>query len=1462
MKNTGKWVRRAAVFLCLLFAAAYILVRPAVVARLGPVLAEAAGERLNGSLSWRSVDLDPLYNLEFSDMELKDADGRVVFKSPSLTVGWTLWGAFSAWKNDEGVSAMVQDVLLDAPELYFAEEADGSWNIQQLLKPQKEETPGAFHGRILLKGGAANLSLQAGGSWHFRELEGQFSWLDAGRITAALSGAYEDARFSVNASYTDEKNFNAEISTDPVALTSLQEALAYLPESAPRLVLKDGTAEVTKAEVAQKDGVLTYRAEGRLSGAALSADGYELTDGAADVVVTDGAVKVSNAQIRVNGQEAAADCTVSWKTETTVDGHAEIRNAALDRLLPGEDCTGTLTAEARVSGPLSDWKQLRADGSLSLRDGRIRGLAVESAGASFQMENGKAAVSSLRVKTEDGLLNGTGSYDLGTGDFQVRAAAESLSLAPLAAIADVNGTVTGTISAAGRWDGEALTFSALSGAAEGRNLSYGAYRADAVSADFDGSGGTYRVRFYGSGLSGEGVTADSAAGEAEGNGGRWTVRYLNGTMGGGAFSLRGTYDAGQMNFTAQAGGVEAGPLAALAGQDFGGRVSLSGTLSGTTERPVFDASVSVSDGHYQKASFRQLSGRLISDGEWVTIQNAVMETAFGRHTLNGRVGLSGGHALELEETSEHTRIENILRLADIDAPVTGWIQNETSLRGTIDRPEITGRFLAWDGSAAGELYQSISADYALREDGSVCIQNGLAYLYGGTASLAGTVSMDAMDLEAALVDVDIARIFRDSPAAGRATFRGHLSGSPAHPVFDGHLMSRKISVSGAEIEQVSADMNYADGVVRVTDGFFRQRDGRFRWDGLVNAETGALSGRLHFSGWDLENALQFFQLPVSRIQGEMNGGMVIQGTLDNPSVSLNVNVGSGSLGDTPMGNGRVDLSYANGLLSIRDCYLPVGSGILAAQGTVQNGGAVDLTAAARQMEISWIPQVLGMDDLTLAGSLTAGVRLSGTLDDPSADISVTVTEPKYNGIAFDELSLMGNAEDGVFRLDQLFASKGAYKASARGTMPTAAITRVPDDRNIPFNVDVDLDNADLNALVFMADAVTSASGPVKGHLKITGPWDDPAVQGGAVVRDGTLTVETLSEPVTNIDGTLHFRGKSVELTAGADMGGGSASAAFRANWDHMQLSGYDGEAHVHMPKINSLYYKGNLDGDMTLTEERGLPKVSGTVAVRDAVIDIPMSFASGGGGLDFLMDIDVTVGDNVRLYNSLLYDMNIRGGVHAMGLLSAPAMSGRINVERGTIRYLSNEFNVTEGSAVWGGVPDSFLPVVNVKADTSVGHYKVGMELKGPPGSFVFQLHSEPSLNDTQIMTLLTLRQAPGSADNDAATGALFNAGLSMVFSGGVQDLIRNTFGLDLISITSSLTDYYSSSDSGLNDDYYYVKIGKYLFNDFMLTATMGVNNDEQSYGFRYDLKSRVGLAAWYNNDHDSYIGADYQFQF
>ena len=204
-------------------------------------------------------------------------------------------------------------------------------------------------------------------------------------------------------------------------------------------------------------------------------------------------------------------------------------------------------------------------------------------------------------------------------------------------------------------------------------------------------------------------------------------------------------------------------------------------------------------------------------------------------------------------------------------------------------------------------------------------------------------------------------------------------------------------------------------------------------------------------------------------------------------------------------------------------------------------------------------------------------------------------------------------------------------------------------------------------------------------------------------------------------------------------------------------------------------------------------------------------------------------------------------------------MTGRVNVEKGTVKLNTTEFRVDQANAVWGAEPGSFLPVVHVKANTKVGHYAIAAELDGPVGDMKTTFHSEPALNDSQILMLLTLHQDP---NKDGSTeGALFNAGLTMIFGNTMQDFLQDKIGLDLISITSNLTDYYDS-EADSNDDNYYIKIGKYLFNDFMLTATMGVNNEENSVGFHYDLTSRIGLSSWYNSKDDSYIGTDWNFRF
>lgn len=1455
MKKTVKWGSAAAAVV-LLGVSSYYLARPAAVRYIEPLLEEAAAAEINGTVTWKSVDLDASYNLELTDVVLKDAKGEDVLRAPSLTVGWTVGRAISSWQSGKGAAGVISEVFLDAPSFQLIRYEDGSWNVQNLLKPKAEEKPNAFSGRILLRKGTAAILMGQGERQVLHQLGGQFSWMNPGRIEARLEGDFKESPFHAVMSYVDENNFEGELSAGALPLTLVRPFFKDLPDSVSHLAITGGEAVLSSGKVWRHDGVLAYHVKGHANHISANLDKYSLRDGSVDFDVYDKSARISNARGFLNDALLTGSGSITWGDDVAVDSRIELHHGDLAKLVPDEDLKGDVSGFVRLTGPVS---ALHASGHASLAGGSVQGMAVDRAKADFSWDGDTVTLEEVSAALPDGEISGSGMYTSSTGYFSGMGEALRMPLS-LLGVPVLSGTVTGSGSAAGYWHEGNVSLSSLEASGSIRDGSYQNYSAKALSGGLVYDGNQYKARVYGEGVSDGSLTVDSVSGEAEGTGDRWTVNYLNGTLGDGAFSLRGTCGKDAVDLSLQAGGIDVTPFGAYIGEPVSGIVSLSGKVAGPLSAPAADLTLSLHDGSFRSARIKQLSGHVVSDGEWLTLSDMKMETDTGAHTLSGRIGLGGPHSLDLYETSRHTRIENILHLAGLDTPVTGWINNETYIRGTLDNPQISGRFLAWDGSVAGELFQSASADYTLK-DRELLISNGLSYIYGGAATASGTVAMDRLDLDVSLVDVSADRMARTLPVKGKATLRGHVSGRIDNPSFDGYAESRSITIGKASVERLSAGLHYQDHVFEIKDGYFRQRSGKFQGSGLIHADTGVLSGKVLFQEWDLGEAVKLFDLPVQNIKGSMNGGLVLEGSLDNPNVSLDVRLNGGNLGEVPMGEGRVDMSYMNHQLSIRDFHLPIGTGLLAAKGTMDGEGNLDMAVAASGMDLSWIPSVTGLKNTAIGGKLTAGMTLRGSREDPSADISVTIDHPSYNGIDFDSLSLMGNVSDSSFRIDQALVTKGIYKATASGVVPAAVLTRVPTEKNVPFNVDLNLDNADLNALVLFAKPVTSASGPIRGHVKITGDWDDPHADGTVRVDQGTVTLNTLSEPLSGISGRLDFTGKHMALEGAAAVGGGSISAAGILTWDQTRLTSYSGEAHIHAPKLNSVYYKGAIDADFTAQEERGLPKISGNVNIRDATIDIPMSLEESSGGPDVLMDVNVALGDRVRLYNSLLYDMNVRGNIHAMGLLSRPVMSGRVDVEKGMVKYLSNEFNVTEGTAVWGGVPDSFLPVLSLKANTSVGHYKVNMDLKGPPGAFRLHLSSEPALSDSQIVTLLTLRQAPGT-DNDETTGALFNAGLQMAFSGGVQNFLKDSFGLDVLSVTTSLTDYYDSSAGSANDDYYYIKIGKYLFNNFMLTATTGINNSQQSIGFRYDLKSRVGLAAWYNSDHDSYIGADYQFRF
>ena len=94
-----------------------------------------------------------------------------------------------------------------------------------------------------------------------------------------------------------------------------------------------------------------------------------------------------------------------------------------------------------------------------------------------------------------------------------------------------------------------------------------------------------------------------------------------------------------------------------------------------------------------------------------------------------------------------------------------------------------------------------------------------------------------------------------------------------------------------------------------------------------------------------------------------------------------------------MGEGALNLTYRGGNLSLKELRIPVGEGLMAARGTIDKDGAVNMDAGTQNLDMSWIPEVTGQKGLRIGGQLTSAVSIRGTVQSPEADISVSVENP-------------------------------------------------------------------------------------------------------------------------------------------------------------------------------------------------------------------------------------------------------------------------------------------------------------------------------------------------------------------------------------------------------------------------------------------------------------------------------------
>ncbi len=687
------------------------------------------------------------------------------------------------------------------------------------------------------------------------------------------------------------------------------------------------------------------------------------------------------------------------------------------------------------------------------------------------------------------------------------------------------------------------------------------------------------------------------------------------------------------------------------------------------------------------------------------------------------------------------------------------------------------------------------------------------------------------------------------------------------PTASGALKADNLVINHMVLNDVHGDFAYYDSILRLTNLHFSQLDGNYDANLMYNTKTSFIRGQATVVNGDIAGLIKVADMPVQDITGKLNGQIDVSGTSDNPTVSMKGNISQGTFGGETIDPSDVDVRLEQGIVNINKLALKIGDGTLAAKGSYALHGPVALSVAAKQFPSKALMTVLGKNDFVVDAPIDFAADLSGTSDDLQADVSAQLGSGTANGISISGAFALFNIRRGMITVQQASASRDPYKISAKGTIPVSALSGGKTDESM--DVDFQLSNTSLDILTFLTPYVTDADGQIQGAVKVSGTLADPQVTGDVTVKDGTIKFKDTVYPLNDINADLSFKGRSAVLSGSGTMDKkgkkdpGSVSISGNASWSGRSLDTYSLSADFANLNVDNPYYNGPLTGYINVTPGDGRPKIGGLIDINNATIDVPLSLSESSSTPDLDLDFTLSLGDKVRLYNSALYDLMVTGAVSFKGSLEHPNPSGRFEATRGSVHYLDTNFRVSKAIADFSRY-DSLLPYIDAEGISRVGQYTVMLTLRGQADNMDLLLRSDPPLTKPQIVSLITLRNGSGrpqSSIGEDDMSALLGSGIRMTLNSlGITQSLEKALSLDMLTVTNGSLDL-NDRNTDVGNNYYNIEMGKYLFNDFMVTAAFGLNHDDNRFGIMYDLGSRFSLSAWTSSDNN-FIGALYKYNF
>jgi translocation and assembly module TamB len=242
------------------------------------------------------------------------------------------------------------------------------------------------------------------------------------------------------------------------------------------------------------------------------------------------------------------------------------------------------------------------------------------------------------------------------------------------------------------------------------------------------------------------------------------------------------------------------------------------------------------------------------------------------------------------------------------------------------------------------------------------------------------------------------------------------------------------------------------------------------------------------------------------------------------------------------------------------------------------------------------------------------------------------------------------------------------------------------------------------------------------------------------------------------------------------------------------------------------------------------------------------------------LDIEVETAPDAELQTSLTRDIQPEADLRLRGTATRPVVLGRISVNQGEIQFFGTQYTIQRGDVSFFN-PVKIEPVLNLDLETRVRGITVTINFTGPMDKLNMNYRSDPPMQSSEIIALLTVGRAPGTAatptsqtnPSQSFLSAGSNSLLGQAVTAPLTGRLQRLFGVSRLKIDPELTGITNTPQARLT-------VEQQLSRELTVTYITNLNRTQQQIvRVQWDFSRDFSLLAV--RDENGIFGVDFLYR-